>query len=37
MLVLLTLAGLYAGWRISRAALASLRSLPRSNDDMVFF
>lgn len=37
MLALLTLAGLYAGWRVTRAALASLRRLPRTNDDFVFF
>lgn len=37
MLALLTLAAAYGGWRVLRAALASLRSLPRSNKDMVFF
>jgi hypothetical protein len=37
MITLLSLAALYGGWRIVRAAFVSLRSLPRSNDDMVFF
>ena len=37
MLILLTLAAAYGGWRVGRAALDSLRGLPRSNDDMVFF
>ena len=34
---LLILAAAYGGWRVVRAALESLRSLPRSNDDMIFF
>jgi hypothetical protein len=37
MLVLLTLAGLFAGWRVGRNALEALQRLPRSNDDLVFF
>lgn len=37
MLVLLTLVAAYGGWRAVRAALASLRALPRCNEDMVFF
>jgi hypothetical protein len=37
MLALITLAALYGAWRATRAALAALRGLPRSNDDMVFF
>lgn len=37
MLVLLALAAAYGGWRLTRAALQSLRGLPRNNDDMVFF
>jgi hypothetical protein len=37
MLTLLILAGGYAGWRIAAAALASVRDLPRSNDDMIFY
>jgi hypothetical protein len=36
-IAILSLAALYAGWRIVRAAVAALRDLPRSNDDMVFF
>lgn len=35
--VLLILLAAYGGWRAIRAVLASLRALPRSNDDMVFF
>ena len=27
----------YGGWRSLRAAIATLRELPRSNEDMVFF
>jgi hypothetical protein len=37
MLILLALAGTYAGWRAVRAAWMSLRNLPRSNDDLVFW
>jgi hypothetical protein len=37
MLILLALAAGYGAWRATRAALASLRELPRSNDDMVFW
>lgn len=37
MLSLLILLALYGGWRAGRAALESLRRLPRSNDDMVFY
>jgi len=37
MLILLALAGAYAGWRALQAARDSLRSLPRSNDDLVFW
>ena len=37
MLALLTVAALYGGWRAWRAASETLRRLPRSNDDMVFF
>ena len=37
MLTVLTLAACYGGWRLARAALESLRWLPRSNDDMIFF
>lgn len=27
----------WAGWRAGRAVLRSLATLPRSNDDLVFF
>ena len=37
MTALLILAAAYGGWRATRAALAALRELPRSNDDMIFF
>ena len=37
MSALLILAAAYGGWRVARAALTTLASLPRSNDDMVFF
>ena len=36
MLILLLIGG-YAGWRLAAAALLSLRNLPRSNDDMIFY
>ena len=37
MLALLILVSAYGGWRVARAAIASLARLPRDNDDMVFF
>jgi hypothetical protein len=37
MSALLLLLIAYGGWRTVRAALATLRELPRSNEDMVFF
>lgn len=37
MFTLLILAACYGGWRVTRAALESLRYLPRTNDDMIFF
>ena len=37
MLIVFTFAAAYGAYRIVRAAVASLRELPRSNDDMVFF
>jgi hypothetical protein len=37
MLSLLILAVLYGGWRLTGTALETLRRLPRSNADMVFF
>jgi hypothetical protein len=37
MLTLLLLAAAYGGWRFVRGALESLRGLPRSNEDMIFY
>jgi hypothetical protein len=37
MLTVLTLAATYGAWRLTRAAVASLRQLPRRNEDMVLF
>lgn len=37
MFTVLILALLWGGWRLAHAAAHSLRDLPRSNDDMVFF
>ena len=37
MFALLSIAALYGAWRLGRAAYDSLRGLPRSNDDLVFF
>ncbi len=37
MLMLFILAGAWGAWRITAAALASLRDLPRSNQDMIFY
>jgi len=37
MIALFSLAALYAGWRIARAAYDAVRHLPRHNDDLVFF
>lgn len=37
MLALLSIAALYGAWRLGRATYDSLRRLPRSNDDLVFF
>jgi hypothetical protein len=37
MLIVLALAGAYGAWRSARAVLASLRQLPRRNEDMVFW
>lgn len=37
MLTVLVLAALYGGYRAVRAALASLRALPQSNEDMIFY
>ena len=37
MLTILILSLLWGGWRLGAAAMRSLRELPLSNDDMVFF
>jgi uncharacterized protein YneF (UPF0154 family) len=37
MLTILALGALWGAWRAVKAARQSLRHLPRSNDDMVFF
>ena len=37
MFTILILSLLWGGWRVTAAAVRSLRGLPRSNDDMVFF
>ena len=37
MITLLVLAALYGGYRSVRAALESLRGLPQSNEDMIFY
>jgi hypothetical protein len=36
-LMLFTLAVAYGGYRAVRAAIESLRGLPRSNEDMIFY
>jgi hypothetical protein len=37
MTALLLLLVAYGGWRAVRTAVDTLRGLPRSNEDMVFF
>ena len=37
MFTLLLLAAVYGGYRAVRAAIQSLRALPRSNEDMIFY
>lgn len=37
MLIVLAFATAYGGWRVVHAAWASLRHMPRSNDDLVFW
>jgi len=37
MLTLLAIGALWGAWRTVTGAHRSLRNLPRSNDDMVFF
>ena len=34
--LLMTLLALFGSWRAGRLVLATLRQLPRSNDDLVF-
>lgn len=37
MLTIFALAAAYGAWRLARATIASLRQLPRRNEDMVLF
>ena len=37
MLMQLMLVIAYGGWRAGRAAVRSLRGLPRRNEDMIFY
>lgn len=37
MFTILLIAAAYGGWRLVHAALESLRELPRTNDDMIFY
>jgi hypothetical protein len=37
MLTVLLIAAVYGGYRAVRAALESLRDLPRDNEDMIFY
>jgi hypothetical protein len=37
MFTILLIAAVYGGWRAARAAVESLRGLPRSNEDMIFY
>jgi len=37
MFTVLLIAAAYGGWRLVHAALESLRELPRTNDDMIFY
>lgn len=37
MFTLFILAAAWVGWRLAAAAVSSLRHLPRSNDDMIFY
>jgi hypothetical protein len=37
MLIIFSLLALYGGWRVARAALESLRNLPRSNEDWIHY
>jgi hypothetical protein len=37
MFTLLLIATAYGGWRVVRTAIESLRGLPRTNEDMIFY
>jgi hypothetical protein len=37
MFTIFIIAAAYAGWRLTRAALESLRGVPRRNADLIFF
>ena len=37
MLMILAVAAAWSGWRLTRAALRSLRELPRRNEDLVYW
>ena len=37
MIAVFTIAGLYDGWRVARAAWDAVRRVPRRNEDLVFF
>ena len=37
MFTILLIAVTYGGWRVVRAAIESLRGLPRTNEDMIFY
>ena len=37
MFTLFVLAALYGGFRATRAVLETLRSMPRRNEDMIFY
>ena len=37
MFTVLLIAAAYGGWRVIRAAIESLRELPRTNEDMIFY
>ncbi len=37
MLTFLILAAAYCAWYATRAAIGSLRALPRDNQDLIFF
>jgi len=37
MFAVFAIAAAYGAWRLIHAAVESLRGLPRTNDDMIFF